>query len=942
MKVFILQSLLLLLSRTPTSFTSPVFSVDDQLNLHRVVERNVFDVACQTGTSGDGDGSGGSGEYSDCEREQETILKPTKPYPKPHILSLKVDTTITARYVSTTVVTTMINEAPVSQDSNFRFRLSDESFISDFFMVVNDQVYQSEVKEKEAAQKAYNEAKSRGQTASQVKQSDTDFTKFETNVNLSPNTTASFHLTFQEHLRRKNGVFRYKINLFPNEIVQELMADVYITEPQGISFANITWEQDYLLNNYTLYNALSVDNKSDTEVHAHFNPSAVDQEGVSTSGLEGDLVITYDVVHGNSAGQIEIVNGYFVHHISPVNLNVTRKNVVFVIDTSGSMYGTKIAQTKDAMETIIDDVREFDRFNIITFASSADQWKSNLVNATKENKEEAKVFVNGFVASGGTNLHYGLMLAVRVLKDMEEGSDDSLLEASDSNDALPMIILLTDGQPTSGHTDSTYIVNSITKEIQGDIALFSLAFGTGADYKLLEKLSGHNQGLARQIYEDSSANLQLEGFYDEVATPLLHHVSVQYPEDKVEVDSLTQTNFISYFEGTELVIAGKLKENFTGNELSAVVSANSFDINYEWGLTKEIARPEEEIDQNDPVLKPRVVDDFARRLWAYATIKSLLEKQNIAMTSAEKLSLRERALLLALNYTFVTPLTSLIIIKPDEEMGFGNSIGEDVSNTAPRGGGRPSRRGYLHSGSGGKDNSRGGDPHIVVEDPDSEVRLCFDIHGQEGTVVSLVEDPILGVTVNGEMVEKDTFTSVKLNTSSPSYFGRIAIQLGQDWITISPDSILINVDRHLKWVLYSEANISSCRLEISKEELVKLSCENGVVMNVLRHEIPGDSNYHFDFFLGEGRMFSDSANGIIGQFQRRSLTVLESSVRHLVRYGGRKAQLSLDGKNLKVYEIYRPRTGTCWATYAKKGLPMLETKYEDYKLPNLFSKLSPN
>ncbi|KAJ8046230.1 Inter-alpha-trypsin inhibitor heavy chain H3 [Holothuria leucospilota] len=938
MKILILQLLVMLISYSRMGVSSPV-------QAWQINERHERNVGCN---NEEGSGDVGSGDILGCDTDQVDSLLPTpasRRYRKPRILSQKVESSITARYVSTTVVTRIKNGAPVSQDSNFWFRLSKGAFISDFFMKVNGRIYQAEVQEKEAAQKAYNEAKRRGKTASQVKQSQNDANKFETNINLSPNTTASFHLTFQELLRRKDGVFQHRINLYPKEIVRNLIAEVYITEPQGISFANITWEQDSSLTTDFLYDALSVHYKSDTEVHALFNPSEVDQEGLSETGLQGDLVITYDVVHDTGAGHIEIVNGYFVHHISPVNIPATRKNVVFVIDTSGSMMGTKMAQTKAAMETIIDDVREFDRFNIITFASSADQWKSYLVNATKKNKEEAKEFVNGFLAYGGTNLHYGLMLAVRALKDMEEGSGDSLLEASDSNDALPMIILLTDGQPTSGQTNPTYIVNSITKEIQGEIALFSLAFGTGADYKLLEKLSGHNQGLARQIYEDSSANLQLEGFYDEVATPLLHHISVEYPEDKVEVDSLTQTNFISYFEGTELVIAGKLKENFTGNELSAVVSANSFDINYEWGLTKEIARSEEVIDQNDPVLKPRVVDDFAQRLWAYATIKSLLEKQNIAMTSAEKLSLRERALLLALKYKFVTPLTSLIIIKPDEEKGFDDSIGEDgtpVSNTAPRGRGTPSRTSPSRTYSSRPGSGAAGDPHIVVEDPDSEVRLCFDIHGPEGTVVSLVEDPILGVTVNGEMVEKDNFTSVNPNKPSPSYFGRIAIQLGQDWITISPESVLINDDRHLEWVLFSEANINTCRLEIFKEELVKLSCENGVVMKVLRHQIPGDSHQHFDFFLGEGRMFSNSVDGIIGQFQRRSLTVLESSVHHLVKYGGTKAQLSLDGKNLKVYEIYRPRTGTCWATYAKNGLPMLETKYEDYKLPNLFSKLSPN
>lgn len=949
MKVFILQSLLLLLSRTPASFASPVFSVGDQVNSHGVVKRNAFDVACQTGTSENVDGSGGSGDYSECERGQETILKPTKSYPKPRILSLKVDTTITARYVSTTVVTTMKNRAPVSQDSNFRFRLSDESFISDFFMVVNDQVYQAEVKEKEAAQKAYNEAKSRGQTASQVKQSDTDFTKFETNVNLSPNTTASFHLTFQEHLRRKNGVFRHKINLFPKEIVQELIADVYITEPQGIYFANITWEQDYRLTTDFLYDALSVDYKSDTEVHAHFNPSAVDQEGLSKSGLEGDLVITYDVTHDNSAGQIEIVNGYFVHHISPVNLPPTRKNVVFVIDTSGSMFGSKIRQTQDAMLTIIDEIRDFDRFNIIRFASQPTKWKNSLVNANKENKEKAKQYVESLRASGGTNILDSLMLAVSSLKEWEEGSGIPLMETDHEQDALPMIIFLTDGH---GSSESSVIINSVTDAINGEIALFSLAFGTGADYDLLEKLSGHNQGLARQIYADSSASLQLEGFYDEVATPLLHHVSVQYPEDKVEVDSLTKTNFITYFEGTELVIAGKLKENFTGNELSAVVTANSFDVNYEWGLTKEISTFKKTNGGNE-VLQPHVVEDFAQRLWAYVTIKDLLSKQKIAMTSEEKTSFKEQALSLAVKYKFVTPLTSLIIVKPDDEKSFDESVGDTqkpVSSRpqpqrpparAPgqRGPTGPTSSGGSYRGPSYGSSGAAGDPHIIIDDPDTEVRMCFDIHSPYGTVVSLIEDARFGVSVNGEMVGVENVTVLNSTKIPPTFFGRIAVRLDDNWITISREHVLVNGESPLPWVRRLNSHVGSCEIEISDEEVVHITCKNGVSMKIFRHHITEGKYDYFDFFLGRGRILSKRAKGIIGLFHWKQLSLLESSVRRGAS-GKTEALLLLNGESIKVSHVDRPLTGPCWNTYAKKVFARLKTKYEKYILPHLLAQLS--
>lgn len=132
------------------------------------------------------------------------------------------------------------------------------------------------------------------------------------------------------------------------------------------------------------------------------------------------------------------------------------------------------------------------------------------------------------------------------------------------------------------------IITSVTEAIDGQIALFSLAFGESADYELLQQLSGHNQGLARKIYSDSSPSLQLSGFYKEVATPILHNINVQYLDDAVDMETVTKTSFLSYFEGTELVIAGKIKEDYQGDVLSCYVAGNSFDVHLEWELTKSI------------------------------------------------------------------------------------------------------------------------------------------------------------------------------------------------------------------------------------------------------------------------------------------------------------------------------------------------------------------
>lgn len=909
----------------------------NQLKVHDdVIQREERDVS-----DGSGHGSGGGpcsdDEDSPCHRGETRVTETSKEYPKPHIVSLQVETSITARYVSTTVVTVMKNRAPVSQDSNFRFRLTKDAFISDFFMVVEGETYQAEVEEKQAAQKAYNEARQRGQTAGQIKQSDNDFTKFETNINLSPKTTATFHLTFQELLRRKNGVFQHRINLFPKEIVQHLRADVYITEPQGISFANITWEQDDTLTTDFLYDALSVEYRSDERVHAQFNPSEVDQEGLSETGLEGDLVITYDVVHDSGAGHIEVVNGYFVHHISPVGIPVTRKDVVFVIDVSGSMSGSKIEQTKLAMSTIIDEIRDFDRFNIISFSTETRIWKENLVEASGQNKEEALTFVNSLNAIGGTDIYQGVMEAVRKLQELHDTS---------SREAFPMIVLLTDGEPTSGVTNTNEIVKLTTDAIQGKIALFSLAFGLDADYDLLEKLSGNNNGLARRIYHDSNPSLQLEGFYKEVATPLLFNVQVNYDETAIEMDSLTDTNFISYFEGTELVIAGKLREDFTGNEISAVVSGNSFDVNVEWGLTKEI-KTEQGSNENS-VLKRHVIDDFAQRLWAYVTIKDLLLRRRVTIDQDEKTLLRDRALNLALKYKFVTPLTSLIVIKPENDQTDSDVLTEeeDYSNQEDNDGvsrvqamsvqhSPPASSLILHSGhhismlqaapAGLTIPSLGrgiptsysaqvdGDPHFRISLAETNASLCFSVHGRDRMIANLISDPKHGMTLNAQFKSFDdvsTPESVKIK----SYFTTVGIALGTNYLLVTPEEITFQ-DMPIDWTTSVKMTFHGYEIQVFPQfKLVAIRSTEGLTVNIRRHRDERawmrNKVDHLGIYVEDSSGFSDSVDGLLGQFYRNKLVIYESEAIHNEN-DEKTATLKFTDKKIPL--VWRPQQKKdCW------------------------------
>ena len=131
---------------------------------------------------------------------------------------------------------------------------------------------------------------------------------------------------------------------------------------------------------------------------------------------------------------------------------------------------------------------------------------------------------------------------------------------------ISMLVVLTDGEPTYGEIDKREIQRNVQDAIKGDYSLFCLAFGEDADFEFLNRLALNNHGVARRIPERADASMLLEGFYEEVATPLLYDVQFYYSNGVVP-NTLSERFFPNYFNGSEIVVVGKLDENRLSNHV---------------------------------------------------------------------------------------------------------------------------------------------------------------------------------------------------------------------------------------------------------------------------------------------------------------------------------------------------------------------------------------
>ncbi|XP_039932192.1 inter-alpha-trypsin inhibitor heavy chain H4 [Hirundo rustica] len=842
------------------------------------------------------------------------------------IYSLQVDCKVTSRFAHTVITSRIVNRANESQEATFEVEIPKTAFITNFSMSIDGEVYPGIIKEKAAAQNEYDTAVSQGQSAGLVKITDRKLERFHVSVSIAASSKATFELTYEELLKRQLGKYELLIKVQPKQLVKHFQIDVHIFEPQGIRF--LETDSTFMTNELT--EALTKV-QNETKAHILFKPTLDQQKKNSELDetlLNGDFVVRYDVKREATAGDIQIVNGYFVHYFAPQEMPVFPKNVIFVIDRSGSMTGRKIEQTRDALLKILQDLRPEDHFSFITFNNKVVEWKSSLLPATEENVASAAALVQTLTARGGTDINGALLTAVGVLEKAEQLPERS----------VSMIILLTDGQPTSGERSVEVIQENVQKAINGKYALFCLGFGFDVSYKFLEKMALSNGGIARRIYENADAALQLQGFYQEVATPILMQIEMQYPENSIE--GLTKNNFKLFFRGSEITVSGKISDEL--DLLPVEIKAQSHTSNL---TLKEEAnvKEKEQVFQNQRY----IFGNFIERLWAYLNIQQLLEEAISAQEEDQK-ALEAQALDLSLRYSFVTPLTSMVVTKPQQQEELANKPTEadnEKPNSLPAGGSfkkfhsrKPSeddsgshrviggspvarRRSELQTGRNRKmlsTVSRFRDavraqplaseyPQLLLQLPRQNERVCLNIYERAQTPVHLLSDPEQGLTVTGRLGDGILhFVQFDIDYVNPP----VQIHVYTHAILLSYN----NKNSWMPWTKSASSTTQGLRVSVEKERSVTASLPDTVTVKISLARFPDD--FLGLYFLNTDR-FSDKVTGVLGQFYSKAQFVSNSNndqraVERLLRVSGTEHRVSrLYKKDYRLESDSEPVS--CWS-----------------------------
>ena len=306
------------------------------------------------------------------------------------------------------------------------------------------------------------------------------------------------------------------------------------------------------------------------------------------------------------------------------------KDIVFVIDRSGSMSGDKIEQARNALHFILDQLNPNDRFSIVSFDDQIEPMSRRLQPVDRQTLSDARRFVRQLDARNSTDIEGALQTGLAIFAQSEERSGASRL-----------LVFLTDGLPTAGVTDDVTIaelVASTNARVEARLHVFGVGYDVNT--RLLDRLALDNGGSVTYVQPGENLEVALSEFYGRIANPVLTDVEVEF--EGMRVTDLYPPAMPDLFRGSSVLLAGRYTP--TNEQVTVRVRGRAGDEQRECVYRFDLAATGNH--------------DFVPRLWATRRVGALLDGVRV---EGERAALVEEIRELGLGYGIVTPYTTFVI-----------------------------------------------------------------------------------------------------------------------------------------------------------------------------------------------------------------------------------------------------------------------------------------
>ena len=549
------------------------------------------------------------------------IPEPMPPHPHPDMLEVKyhhVDVSIDNQFTDTSIDQKFHNPNSWDIEGTYLFPLPDGASIQKFSMFVNGEELEGEILDAGEARRIYEDLVRKMIDPGLLEYVDRNTFKARV-YPIEANSDKRVTLEYSEVISCENGICEYTYPLDTERFSSKNLDDVVI---------NVKIKSNVAIKSvYSPSHEIDIKRVSDNEVDVSYEASDVKPD----TDFKLIYTVSEDDIGVNLLTHKEGSTGYFMLMLAPKfadSREVINKDIVFVLDKSGSMAGEKIEQAKDALKFCLNNLNSGDHFGIVTFSTGVSSYKDELEAVNMGGVDEAVDFVDEIKALGGTDIESALLEALDMLS---------------SDDHPKTIVFLTDGEPTVGVTDITSIIEDVTEQNEG-AKLFVFGIGYDVNTFLLDKLAMDNHGAAEYVVEDENIEVKVSNFYEKIDNPLLSNVELGITG--VDAGEMYPKTVPDIFKGTQILVLGQYTRSGMG-EIS--IGGNINGVENTLRYSREF--PSEESG-----------NDFLPRLWATRKVGYLLEQIRL---EGEEDELIDEVIALAKKYGIATPYTSFLILEDE-------------------------------------------------------------------------------------------------------------------------------------------------------------------------------------------------------------------------------------------------------------------------------------
>ncbi|MCW5961733.1 MAG: VWA domain-containing protein [Pyrinomonadaceae bacterium] len=543
-----------------------------------------------------------------------------------------------------------LNNFSEPTEAVYTFPLSQNGAVDSMTMKIGERTINGRILKRGKAREVYETAKIQGKTAALLDQMRPNVF-MQSVANIAPGETVFVEISYVETLKFEDGEYEF---VFPLTV-----APRYDPAPGTTQFPGTgpTTKIPEMRRGNDVSIEVELDAGTPIEsirspLHEietiNINPSTarIKLKDVSTIPNK-DFILRYDVT-GKSISDAVLLHqddrgGFFNLIIAPPQdlsaEDLTPKEIVFVLDTSGSMSGFPIEKAKEAMKLSLDGLNPNDTFNIITFAGQTSVLFEKPVPATPANMLLANNFLLTSKSAGGTEM----MKAIK-----------AAFAPSGSKRSIRIVCFMTDG----------LVANEaeIIAEVQNhkEARVFSFGIGNNVNRFLLDKIASEGRGDVEYVSLNDDGAKAARRFYERVRSPLLTDIEIDWND--LPVSEVYPKRLPDLFGAKPVVISGRYAGILQGQaKIRGNISGQKFE------RTVEIVPASTENSSLASIWARRKVDE--------------LQMSYLRASASEKIALEQQITNVGLEFNLLTQFTSFVAVEGDTVISEGVEIADSRSGS---------------------------------------------------------------------------------------------------------------------------------------------------------------------------------------------------------------------------------------------------------------------